>query len=172
MYSSGVGADQAAPVSPELAIGIPGAVLALLTMLAYFVGLIRPIAVRQPRYRQVEGGTEFSCKIKNRSPIYDRTVTGIAIVRLPSRFDRLFSPWRSLDQSAEVLPWGVQVAQAARDGIAISKRDELSISGELRGPGGSSGVADPEPIVPAAAMRIQAFAGKRRSRSRRFKSAR
>jgi hypothetical protein len=86
-------------------IGIPTAVVAVVTLL-YFFGLLRPLAIKQVRYWHAGDVTRFSCSVKNRSRLYEQTLTGIALVEVPGRLPRVLSRWRRVPQTPSVIPWG------------------------------------------------------------------
>src|SRR4051794_40037239 len=140
-------------------IGVPAAVLAFLTLL-YFFGLVRPLAVRQARYWHEGEVTRFSCSVKNRSRVYEHTLTGLALVAVPRRLRRLFRRWRTVPQTPTVVPWGSTVQAILNNGIKIAKNDQVVVSGELRSPDGRPARVD------TIASRLEARAGSKRSRSK------
>ena len=91
-------------------IGIPAAAVAVLAIIAYFVGFIHPIAVQDPSYWHDGDRTRVTVAIKNRSLKYDRNVEGIVVHKVPGFLKRTFAaevanatadrPLRSLGDSA------------------------------------------------------------------------
>jgi hypothetical protein len=59
--------------------GIPAAVVAFLALIAYLVGFIHPIAVKEPSYWHDGQSTRMKVAIKNRSLMYDRNVEKIVV---------------------------------------------------------------------------------------------
>jgi hypothetical protein len=145
-------------------VGLPAALVALIGLALYFVGVIRPLAVSKPRYWPEADLTRFSCFIKNRSRLYDKDVTGLSLVKLPSGLRRAVSRWRRVSQVATVLPWGDDVARITKGGVTITKNKEIKVKGELRDRNGQPGH-----IAVGTDIRIEAWAGSKRSRSKRFR---
>jgi hypothetical protein len=146
----------------KLVLGIPSALLALGSLMLYLVGVIRPLGVRKPRYWYEGEATKFSCSVKNRSRLYDCRLTGVTLLRLPGPFRRRFRRWRKNPQDATILVWGVQVDDQGPSGN-ISKNNEANVSGELRPVAGR-----PARLMLDKAMRIEAHAGSKRSRSKKL----
>ncbi|HCG00396.1 MAG TPA: hypothetical protein DEV93_07600 [Chloroflexi bacterium] len=146
----------------KLVLGVPSAVAASVTLMLYVIGVIRPLGVRKPRYWYEGEATKFSCYVKNRSRLYDRTLTAVTLIRLPGPFRRPFRRWRKNPQDATILVWGVQVDGQGSSGN-ISKNNEASVSGELRPVAGG-----PALVTLDKAMRIEARAGSKRSRNKKL----
>ncbi|HEY7175775.1 MAG TPA: hypothetical protein VH442_12735 [Micromonosporaceae bacterium] len=158
-----LGADQAttAGVDWSLVAGIPGAAVALVGLLSYVVGVFHPLAVKTPQYWVTDSSTEFSCAIKNRSMISDRTVTRLSLVLLPSLWHRLRHPrWAASQQAVEIMPWGHDMVEIGKDGITLGKRDERVVTGLLRNLAGGA-------VVLSDRHRFRAHAGSQSSRSKR-----
>jgi hypothetical protein len=146
-------------------IGIPAALVAAIALLSYFIGMVRPLSVRKPRYWHQAGKTVFSCVVKNRSLLYDRNVDAISFVSLPNFNKRVMRPfWRRHPQSARFLPWGGDVAGLATQPLTLTKRQSRTLRGEIRTPSGAEDV-----ITLPAQIRIQAHSGGKRSRSRKVR---
>jgi hypothetical protein len=144
---------------PWKTLAIPGAVAAVVgLMTSYLVGIIRPLAVKKPRYWHAGDQTRFSCIVRNRSFVNERSVSGLSLVVAPGWFKRTFWPfWKRKPQRADLLLWDVP------DSLKLSKRNEEPIEGEIR-KGRTNGIFDPGPR-----FRLLAHAGSRSSRSRRLK---
>jgi hypothetical protein len=142
-------------------VEIPGACVAIIGIVLYGVGVIKPLAVKRPRYWHVGGTTQFSCIVRNRSFLNDRTVTSLTLVDVPGWVKRTVWPfWKRRPQTPQLVPWN-------RTGLrTLGKRDELSVTAELR-EGTLRGTFTPGPR-----LRILAHAGSRSSRSKRLKKAR
>jgi hypothetical protein len=122
----------------EFVLGLPGTLVAVLPLLAYFVGFIHPVAIRTPRYwttgSEDERRTDFFVGVKNRKFLADRNLTGLALVHIPSLRHRLRHPrWRRqyVDADPYVL-WGTQIEAISAAGTVVAKRDELAVRGEIR----------------------------------------
>jgi hypothetical protein len=152
------GAENTGGFDPWKMLGIPGAIAAVLTLVTtYGVGVIRPLAVKTPRYWHAGGTTQFSCIVRNRSWFAERTITGLTLVRAPGWLKRTFWPrWKRKPQAAELLIWG----GAATPDKKVGKRDEVTLTGELR-KGKSPGVYEPSDRA-----RLLAHAGSKSSRSK------
>lgn len=145
-------------------IGVPGGVAAIVGLLLYAIGAIRPLAVRKAQYWHQAETTRFSCTIKNRSWLMDRSLTALSLIRLPSLTRRARHPrWRRQPQYAELVPTGEAVSGLTSQPSKLSKRDAVNITGELL-KDGRSGKFDLDPP-----LRLQAHAGDKRSRSRRVR---
>lgn len=139
-------------------IGIPAALVALVALVAYAVGTIRPLLIKQPRYWREEATTRFSCVVRNRSFLTDRTITGLTLVEAPGWLKRTFWPfWTRKPQRDKLLIWDVPKMPL------VGKRDEMIFNGELR----ESGL--PGAYDPGSHSRLLAHAGSRASRSKRVK---
>jgi hypothetical protein len=144
-------------------IGIPAAIVAALALLSYFVGLVRPLAIRKPRYWHEARGTKFSCVVVNRSLLFDRNIEAISFIVMPILRTRLRHPfWRRKPQLAQFAPWGEDIASLQGQPMKLTKRERRTLRGEIRKPGGSE-----EKVTLQAQVRIQAHSGDKRSRSRR-----
>jgi hypothetical protein len=126
------------------ALGIPAAVVAALTLLSYLVGLIRPIAIRKPRYWTTGSGadrrTDLTVGVKNRKYRTDRQLSKFAVVHVPRLRKRLRHPrWRKnyVDQQP-YLPWGDLIAEIGAGKVTVEKRNEHVINCELRTPAGEA----------------------------------
>lgn len=160
------GNQQAADAFPWQVLGIPSFLVALVVLAAYAIGLIRPVAIKHAMYVGVgsatDGATHLHCTIKNRKVNHERTLTGLALVAIPSSWHRLFHwRWRQghWDQDSYGL-WGDQVSRIAEQSIVIRKRDEVQIVCQIRRPGG-------EPLRPGEhlpeAVRLFAYFGTSRA---------
>ncbi len=137
------GSQQAADAFPWQLLGIPSALVAFIVLVAYSIGLIRPVAIKHATYVGVgsatDGATHLYCTIKNRKVNLERTLTGLALVAIPSLWYRLYHwRWRQehWDQDSYGL-WGDQVSRIVAQSIMIRKRDEVQIMCEIRLPGGT-----------------------------------
>ncbi len=121
-------------------LGIPSAVVAVLTLLSYFVGLIRPVAIRKPRYWTTGSGadrrTDLTAGVRNRKLRIDRELSGFAIVHVPRLRHRLRHPlWRKdYVDPRPYLPWGAQISKILAGGMTVEKRNERNVRCELRPP--------------------------------------
>jgi hypothetical protein len=143
-------------------IGIPGAIASVLGLGAYFVGLVHPIALRDPTYWRDGNGTRVTVAITNRSPLWDRNVERIFMYKVPGFFKRAVNwKWRKHTQAAEFVPWGT--LPTPNNPIKLSKREIRSIEFELRTPAG-------QPAQPQLdkAVRIESKSGHQRSRSKKI----
>jgi hypothetical protein len=127
----------------EKLIGVPGAILALFGLAAYAFGLIRPVAITHALYVGVGspagGTTQLHCTIKNRKVLFDRTLTGLALVSIPSRWYRLTHwGWRRGHWDREsYVPWGTEISRIVQQGVVIGKRNQVRVDCEIRRPGGA-----------------------------------
>lgn len=145
-------------------VGVPAGIASVIGLVLYGIGAIRPLAVRKPQYWHQANTTQFSCTVKNRSWLMDRSLTALSLIRIPPLAQRMRHPrWRRQPQYAELVPSGEVVAGLTRQSIKLSKRDAIVLTGELL-KGGSSGTFDLDPP-----LRIQAHAGDKRSRSQRVR---
>lgn len=144
----------------KFVVALPAVVVALSTLVTSFViGWVRPIKVKVPRYWWEAHSTRFSCSVKNRSYFGDVTISGLPILLLP-RWWRRLAGWRHSPQRAALIPYGDDVSKMVTEGIKLTKREERSLTGELRGSDGPGRLTVPKRV------RIQAQAGSRRSRRR------
>jgi hypothetical protein len=150
-----------------LIAALPGALVALATLALYAIGSIRPLTIREAVYWSHPGAPAglFTCYVKNRSPLYDRTLTGLVPVQLPaSRFDRLFRVWRKQLQDADVMLTGSFYNAMKNGELKITKNDEVRIDGVIRQKQG--GEEPPALGKLSPLIRIEARAGSKRSRSK------
>lgn len=155
-------ASGAGGVDWKLYLGIPAAALAVIALVSYAVGAARPMAVRKARYWYEGEATRFSCAIRNRSLMWDRDITGLSVVSLPSWWHRLVHPrWDRKPQKVDVIPFGEDIAKIAKGEVKLTKREERILKGELRDPAGRSRVRL------GTRHRFRAHSGSRRSRSKR-----
>lgn len=145
-------------------VGVPAAIAAIVGLLFYGVGALRPMAVKKARYWHQANTTHFSCVVKNRSALMDRSLTRVSIIRVPHALQRARHPrWRRRPQQAELIPAGAVFARLTKESMKLSRRDSVAIDGELL-KDGRSGVFEVD-----RRLRIQAHAGEKRSRSRRLR---
>jgi hypothetical protein len=118
----------------------PRAVLALIGVATYAVGIIRPLLVKRPRYWHAGETTRLSCIVRNRSFLNERTITALSLVDAPGWLKRTFWPfWKRGAQHPELIVWGVS-------GLAtLGKRNEGKLEAELR-KGNVAGAFDPVPV--------------------------
>lgn len=129
---------QSTGVSWTTFIGIPSAIVAALALLSYFVGLIRPLAIRNPRYWHEANKTQFSCVVVNRSLLFDRDIEAISFIVMPVLRTRLRHPlWRRRPQVAQFAPWGEDIASLRGQPLKLTKRERRTLRGEIRKPDGS-----------------------------------
>jgi hypothetical protein len=132
--------------------------VAILGLLAYGVGIVRPLTVKRPRYWHAGETTQFSCVVRNRSLLNDRTVTALSVVDVPMWLKRTFWPlWKRRPQRPELIVWNIPGS------VTLGKRDERTFRGELRR-GNVAGT-----FTPGRRLRLLAHAGSRSSRSKRLK---
>lgn len=142
---------------PWKVLGIPGAILALFGLATYAIGGIRPLSVKHARYWHAGQTTRFSCIVRNRSFLGDRTITALTLVDAPGWVKRTFWPfWKRRAQHPELIVWGLSELPT------LSKRNERTVGGELR-KGNVAGV-----FAPGPRSRLLAHAGSRSSRSKRL----
>jgi hypothetical protein len=105
--SSGGTADR--DLDWRLLAAFPSATLALIGFLAYWVGLLRPVKIVHATYWRLPNSTSarFKCVIRNRSPLWDRTLSGLVFAETP-KLDWLFrlrriDPALALPASGEML---------------------------------------------------------------------
>jgi hypothetical protein len=160
----------AAPADPWKPIGIPAAIVAVITLLSYLVGFIRPVRILQARYWTTGVGrnrvTELSCVVKNRKVNIDRTLTDLALIRVPSIGYRLFH-WRWRRHFHDIrayLLFGNDVAEIKKGNVKIAKRDERRLRCKVRGPNGHP--LQPNERLPRN-VRLMAYFGS--SRPARFR---
>jgi hypothetical protein len=136
------GAAQTTSSAPDWSklLGIPGAVVAAITLLAFVVGWIRPVAIKQARYwtsgDDKQHFTELSCRVKNRKVNTDRTLTNLALIHLPSLKHRIRHwRWRRnwVDENPYILQGDINAA-FRKDGVKITKRDERGVRCKILGP--------------------------------------
>jgi hypothetical protein len=127
---------------PWKPLAAPAAVVAVITLLSYAVGLIRPVAIRQAWYWTTGTGdgriTELSCQVQNRKVNNDRTLTGLALIRVPSFGHRLLHwRWRQglTDHGAYVL-LGADITEIRKGNVRIAKRDQRALRCRIHGPDG------------------------------------
>jgi hypothetical protein len=156
--------DGGSGLDPRTVLGIPAAVAAVLTILSYVVGFIRPVSVKKPRYWHAgQEATRFSCVVRNRSLFGDKSIAGVTLVRAPGWWKRTFWPfWKRHPQNADLLPWSVTPNPLP----TLSKRNEITIAGELRKATDpdNSGIYDPD-----GHSGLLAHVGSRSSRWKRLK---
>jgi hypothetical protein len=154
----------------ELLLGMPAAIVAVLTLLSYAVGILRPVKIMHARYWTTGTGrqrvTELSCTVKNRKINVDRTLTALALIRVPSLGHRLrHRRWRGklLDRKAYLLFGGDQV-EIQKGNVQITKTDERRLQCKVRGPDG-------QPLRPGERLpgdvRLLAFFGSSRPARKR-----
>jgi hypothetical protein len=154
------GGDTSGGFDPWKLLGIPAAIVAVLTLITtYVLGVIRPLAVKRPRYWHVGSTTRFSCVIRNRSFFRDTTVTEVSLVRAPGWVKRTFWPrWKRKAQVANLIPWDLPAMPK------LGKRDEATLEAGLR-KHGLDGAFNPD-----SNLRLLAHAGSRSSRSTQLKN--
>jgi hypothetical protein len=146
----------------KLIIAIPAAVVAVLALIAYLVGVVRPIAVKKARYWSEGEATRFSCAVRNRSLMWDRNISGMSVVLLPSWRQRLVHPrWDRKAQAAGIVPFGEDIVKMRKGEVKLTKREERVIRGELRNQAGTG------PVRLDKRHRFRAHAASKRSRSKR-----
>ena len=141
-----------------------GGITAGITILSYGVGVVRPIALQQSRYRHDGVGTYVTVVVKNRSLLFDRNVQRIFLYRVPGLFKRAFQ--RNHGKSnhpAKFVPWG-DALPTVDNALKLSKRESKEIEFELR-----NSVGIPQHIDLEKTIRIGAKSGARRSRSKRIR---
>jgi len=75
--------QEGAAIGWSLIVAIPSAIVAMIGILAYIIGVRRPFDITDAQYywKQHSPPTVgFRCVIRNRSPLWDRTVTRLAVV--------------------------------------------------------------------------------------------
>jgi hypothetical protein len=145
----------------KLILSIPASVAAVLVVIAYLVGVIRPVAVKKARYWEEGHTTRFSCAIRNRSLLWDRNISGLSVVLLPQWWQRLRHPrWDRDAQVAEIIPFGDDIVAMVKGQLKLTKREERIIRGELRRRTGAG------PVQVEKRHRFRVHAGSKRSRSK------
>jgi hypothetical protein len=157
---------------PWKPLAAPAAVVAVITLLSYAVGLIRPVAIRQAWYWTTGTGagriTELSCQVQNRKVNNDRTLTGLALIRVPPLGHRLLHwRWRQdlTDHDAYVL-LGNDITEIGKGNVKIAKRDQRALRCKIHGPDGRA--LRPDEELPKA-VRLLAYFGSSRPAAARPK---
>jgi hypothetical protein len=148
-------------------LGIPAAVVALVTLLLYFVGAIRPLRITSAEYWHTTGAsTHFAFTVRNRSFLFDRELSRVSILVYPTRIERIRHPrWRRASQRHGYVPFGVNSSPAKAGRTRITKRDDAMLEGEIQ-QGTTPGRFELDGQV-----RLQVHAGSSRSRPRRIDKA-
>lgn len=138
---------------------IPPAIVAIIAIVGYVVGLIRPLGIKKPRYWHEGDTTQFSCSVRNRRLWAARDITQLSIIVLPKLLKRTFSRrWKREAQAATLIPWGVSDLPKT-----LGIRNETTFRGELQ-KGNRSGKYDPEP-----GARLVAYAGTKASHAHKLR---
>lgn len=138
-------------------LSVPGAIAATLLLLGYVIGVRRPFRIKDAGYREqnIPHKVRFSCIVINRSLLWDRTLSKLALVEAAG--DRSF-PRRGQYVSSEQ----AQVILDEGEPVKIGRRDHYPIRGELS-------LSSSNPLqLPRLA--IQAYAGHRSSRPAQLRS--
>jgi hypothetical protein len=142
----------------RLIVAMPGAAGAALGLLAYSIGLFRPLKIVDATYwEQPSPPTAgFECVIKNRSLLWDRTLSALLFVEVTGQGHRPRLSRRAI-HAKRVQASGEIIDAIAKSAVKISKRDEHRIVGELAW-------ASVGRSVDQCQLRVEAHAGRRRSR--------
>jgi hypothetical protein len=136
-------AVQAPPAAdPWKPLAVPATVVAVVTLLSYAVGFIRPVAIRQARYwttgTDERRFTELTCRVQNRRVNVDRTLTNLALIRVPPLGHRLVHwRWRrDFEDDAAYGLRGKDIAKIVNGDVTIGKRDQRGLRCKVLGPDG------------------------------------
>ncbi len=152
-----------AKINWTFVVGLPPVVVSLFTLVtSYVIGRLRPIKIKVPRYWWEADSTRFSCSVKNRSYFGDVIIGGLPFLLVP-RWWRRLTGWRHAPQLATLVPYGGDVSKMVAEGIKLTKREERSVTGELRDSDGPGRLTVPRRV------RVQAQAGSKRSRRRKLR---
>ena len=144
-------------------IGIPGGILAVIGLISYFVGVIRPLAVKRAVTACDGTETRLRLAVTNRSFLFDRNVDAIVLLHRPSLWKRVrHRDWRERAQPEDHLPWGDDLP-TAKTPTTLSKRQEASFDVEIRTKAGAKFTSHLDDQV-----RVEAHSGRRRSKSRKL----
>jgi hypothetical protein len=147
----------------RLLLGIPGAVAAVVTLLLYVVGTIRPLRITSAHYWHTGDTTQFSFTVKNRSLLFDRELSSVSIFRYPRLAERLRNrAWRSELQRGGYVPFGERLPSEQAGRVTVTKHNETTAEGEIRR-GTTPGRYELDDRI-----RLQLYAGSKRSRPRRL----
>jgi hypothetical protein len=168
-------AEQATGSTPDWSklLGIPAAVVAVITLLAFAIGFIRPVAIKQARYWTSGVGdqhiTELSCRVKNRKINIDRTLTNLALLHIPPLGYRIRHwRWRQdyTDTSPYILKGAIFATIRKEGGVKVAKRDEWPVRCRILSPHG-------RPLGPAEELpqdvRLMAYFGSSRPAVKRLR---
>jgi hypothetical protein len=153
----------AAAIDWKLIAAIPGGVLTSIGVITLVVGAIRPLKITSASYLLVDHTTQFSCMVRNKSFFYDRQVR-LSIITYPVFWERVKHPrWRAKAIAEPYAPFLDTTDSSTRSfPIKLTKREECTIEGGIR-KGATEGSFEL-----GERIRIQAHAGKRRSRPHRL----
>jgi len=105
----------------------PRAVLALIGVATYAVGIIRPLLVKRPRYWHAGETTRLSCIVRNRSFLNERTITALSLVDAPGWLKRTFWPfWKRGAQHPELIVWACPAWRRLASGTKGSLRQSFA----------------------------------------------
>jgi hypothetical protein len=127
-----------------LAFPRPPAVIGIVT---YLLGLIRPVAIDSATYWITGSGPSLNCVVRNRKMIGDRTLRLLALINLPRLRYRLWHRgwWKSIKEDEPFYLTGEDIG-TIRDGhFVLARRNPQPLTFQIVSPDGV-------PLLPSEAL--------------------